>query len=563
LDSGSKIGGFEVGKYYGPLLASTGFSPILPIFIPRMKNTFSMRRACLAFLFLLVCASLGRGNNPQIGPVTLVNQNAISDFTYLQFDASWENSWRSSTGAANWDALWVFAKFRRAGSTVWGHATLHDSGHVLPAGATTATPGDGKGTFLYRDANGTGNVSYPGVRLRWDYGLDGVADTDSVEVRVYGVEMVYIPQGAYYLGDGEVTTLYGNFEQGTSGLPYHVMSETGMTLGGPGPNSLGNNNRTGQFGAPACTGDGCLAGSGDDFDDVTMQSLPPAFPKGYNAFYIMKYEMVQQQFVDMLNTCTATQQALLIQSAHFYPSLAWAQSHRYGISQVAPFTTTEVYTPMICMDWIRAAAYADWSGLRPMTELEFEKACRGPVNPIAGEYPWGNASVSLADNFTLSNMGQANEAVVAGYDAGGVNGNVWVRAGGQTMQVVARVGIFAAHLSNTGRVTSGGSYYGVMELGGNAWERVVPVGHVDSRTFAGDHGDGVLDADGYANAPWPGADGFGQISSNVGVGYRGGGLSYPNPNLEHNARVSSRRVNSSYWNAVIEDDGGRFVRTAP
>lgn len=521
-------------------------------------------RFLFAGLLLLLVGHTSLANNPQIGAVTLVNQNAISDFTHVQFDVSWENSWRTSTGPANWDALWLFVKFRRAGTTTWSHATLHASGHVVPVGATTATPADGKGTFLYRSGNGTGNVSYSQVRLRWDYGTDGVADTDSLEVHVHGIEMVYVPQGSFYLGDGEATTLYGNFEQGTSGLPYLVNSENGISLGGGSPNSLGNNNRQGQFGAPACTGDGCLAGSGDDFDDATNQTLPGAFPKGYDAFYIMKYEMTQQQFVDMLNKCTPTQQALLTQSGHFYPNLAWAQSHRYGISTSAPYSTTEVYTPMICLDWIRAAAYADWAGLRPMTELEFEKACRGPGNPIPGEFPWGNANVSLIDNFTLSNQGLASEGVATGYDAGGVNGNVWVRAGGQTMGTVARVGIFAAHPGNTGRVTSGASYYGVMELGGNAWERAVSVGHPDARLFEGMHGDGMLAASGYANAPtWPGRDMAGLVSTNIGVGYRGGALAYPNPNLEHNARISSRRVGSSYWNAVIEDDGGRFVRTAP
>jgi formylglycine-generating enzyme required for sulfatase activity len=524
-----------------------------------------MKTASLPFVLLLLILTASHlfANNPQIGAVTLVNQNAPSDFTYLQFDVAWENSWRSSTGPANWDALWLFVKYRRAGTTTWGHATLHTSGHVVPAGAATSTPADGKGVFLHRSADGTGNVSYSQVQLRWNYGVDGIADTDSVEVHVHGIEMVYIPQGTFYLGDGEVTNLYGNFEAGTTGQPFQVLSENAITLGGGGNGSLGNNNKTGQFGDPFCTGDGCLAGSGDDFDDATSQTLPAAFPKGYAAFYIMKYEMTQQQFVDMLNKCTPTQQALLTQSAHFYPNLATAQGLRYGFSTTAPYTTTDPYAPMIYFDWIRGAAYADWAGLRPMTELEFEKACRGPGNPVVGEYPWGNANVSLIDNFTLNNVGLANEGVASGYDAGGVNGNVWVRAGGQTMQTVARVGIFAADPNNTGRVTSGGSYYGVMDLAGNAWERVVPVGHTSSRTFSGNHGDGVLDSDGYANTPfWPG-DVFGRTNSNIGVGYRGGGLSYPNPNLEHNARISSRRVSSSYWNAVIEDDGTRFVRTAP
>ena len=32
-----------------------------------------------------------------------------------------------------------------------------------------------------------------------------------------------------------------------------------------------------------------------------------------------------------------------------------------------------------------------------------------------------------------------------------------------------RVGIFAANSLNTGRITAGASYYGIMELSGNLW----------------------------------------------------------------------------------------------
>ncbi len=46
----------------------------------------------------------------------------------------------------------------------------------------------------------------------------------------------------------------------------------------------------------------------DDFNDATARSLPAAFPKGYAAFYIMKYEISQEQYVGFLNKLTQTQQ---------------------------------------------------------------------------------------------------------------------------------------------------------------------------------------------------------------------------------------------------------------
>ncbi|MFN3345365.1 MAG: hypothetical protein ACK412_06920 [Chloroherpetonaceae bacterium] len=44
----------------------------------------------------------------------------------------------------------------------------------------------------------------------------------------------------------------------------------------------------------------------------------------------------------------------------------------------------------------RALLYLAWSGLRPMTELEFEKACRGVEKGVPGEFAWGNASAVAA-----------------------------------------------------------------------------------------------------------------------------------------------------------------------
>ena len=473
-------------------------------------------------------------------------------------DVSWENSWRLLSGAANWDAVWLFAKYRLLNDTVWHHATLNVGGHVIPSGATSSTPTDGKGVFLYRSTAGTGNVNYAGLQIRWNYGADGLGDNDLVEMRLMGVEMVYVPQGSFLVGDGATgVDVYANFEAGASGAPFQITSEASFTLGGGGLGSLGNNNAVNQQtnGNPA---------TGDDFNDGTTQTLPAAFPKGYNSFYIMKYEMTQQQFVDMVNMCSSIQRTRLMQSTHFYPNLGTAQSLRYGITQSYPHTTSEPYVPMIFLDWRRAAAYADWSGLRPMTELEYEKACRGPVVPVINECAWGTANADLSNNLTLNNLSLINEGIASGYDNGGVNGNVWVRAGSQTMTTLGRVGMFAANAGNTGRITSGGSYYGCMEMSGHAWERTVSVGTPEGRKFTGAHGDGALDNLGNANLPlWPGTFGGGVVNTNTGVGYRGGGLSFPTPNLERNARVSNRRVSSSYYNAVIEDDGARFVRTTP
>ncbi len=87
-------------------------------------------------------------------------------------------------------------------------------------------------------------------------------------------------------------------------------------------------------------------------------------------------------------------------------------------------------------------------------------------------------------------------------------------SGGDGGSGPVRVGIFATN--NADRVSAGASYWGIMELSGNLYERPVTIGHATGRAFAGTHGDGVLTAAGNANvSAWPGEDA-------AGTGIQGG-----------------------------------------
>ncbi len=530
----------------------------------------SIFRTLLAFFAFALFSVPLWANEIQIVSLSIASINSLNQYAEVAVDVRWDNSWDDGI---NHDAAWIFLKYRRVGTTTaWGHATLNPTGHTLPSNGLVDTSPDGKGVFLRRNSLGGGYVSFGGMRLRWNFGADGLTSLDSVDLKAFALEMVYVPQGSFFVGDGQTNyqEVYGNFEDGLTGLPLAITSEDSLTLGGINAGSLGNNQRINQYANGGggltfdCSNDGCLGGSGDDFNGSMEQSLPAAFPKGFNGFYCMKYELTQQQYVDMLNCLTLTQQSTYLdQTSNFYIQGTFLDN-RYGITETAGvYSTATPHVPMIFMDWIKGATFADWAALRPMTELEFEKACRGLDAPVLNEYAWGNASLDLFDDFTLLNVDQDNEGIDQGFNTNGSIGNCWIRTGGQTMPNLARVGIFAAYPQNFNRVTSGATVWGIMEMSGMAWERAVSVGHPEGRKYTGLHGDGNLSPNGYADVnQWPGSFSGSTVESNVGVGYRGGGLAYPNPNLEHNARVSSRRVASAYWNTVINDDGGRFVRSA-
>ncbi len=515
---------------------------------------------CLISTFLFSLPLVG--NNISTTNLVLTGLNTSGDYTFAKFDISWDNSWRTSAAPNNWDAAWVFVKYRLKNTTAWYHATLHTSGHTAPAGSTIDTPSDGKGVFIYRSADGTGTFSLSGVQLRWDYGSDGVEDNALVECRVYAIEMVYVPQGAFSVGSGNsaVTEVSPFYTYPTNTNVYSISSENAITVGTTAGNLYYASN----------------SNSGDQSGPI-----PAAYPKGFAAFYCMKYEISQEQYLYFLNSLTRTQQASRVQTnisgtsiTNRYvlgPSPSTSPQYRNGIrcdaTIVASPTPVTFYCDldtdgvgggtsdgqMIACNYISTAdvlALLDWSGLRPMTEFEFEKACRGTATAVVGEYAWGVATRATSA-YTLSNSGAANEGIATNYST--TVGNVMYSTTSSSISGPLRGGIFAANASNSGRVSSGASYYGIMELSGNLWEKVITVGNSTGRAFTGAHGDGALDGSGNANASyWPASD-------CVGAGFRGGDWS----NGTGSMRVSDRNVGT--YSATYRDRhiGGRGVRTAP
>ena len=164
--------------------------------MPVAKPTLAARlMLCLAALLLI--AASAQANDLTISNISLTGQDTVNNFILVQFDITWDNSWRVTGDPNNWDAVWVFVKYRVDGGP-WQHARLNTTGHTPVSGSTIETPTDGTGVFIYRSLDGTGTLTLMGVQLRWNYGANGLDDNESdVEVRVLGIEMVYVPQGAF------------------------------------------------------------------------------------------------------------------------------------------------------------------------------------------------------------------------------------------------------------------------------------------------------------------------------------------------------------------------------
>ena len=579
------------------------------------------------FFFLLSFHSLFvYSNNIQVTNVTLTSQNTSAglnnsaNYTHIQFDVQWENSWRLSSGPSNWDAAWVFAKFRVGGSDpqfsnvnssgttvtvsstaqlrvgmpvrvtsgtgafgtnttissitnstqfvvsatpspallnatiictrVWEHAWLNNSGHTAPSGTTISngllTPASAfnvssnpvVGIFIHRDSNGSGTFNGTGTTLRWNYGAHGVKDNQIVDIRVYGIEMVYVPQGSFSVGDGSVTNVAGNFRDGGSNIPFLISSEAAITLGGTSVGNLANNNL-----------------ATDDFNS-TPQTLPAAFPKGYNAFYCMKYEMSQQQYIDFFNTLIPQQKTSRDVTANKGDALHYSNNNM-NWDATNPFSDATLNNgtfgnaAMCFLSWWDLAAYLDWAGLRPITELEYEKVCRGPEIPVANEYPWGTNTINTTLPYAITNEGGANESISANYNTTSGNAHYGI---GFNSDGVRRVGVFAANASNTGRVTSGAGYFGLMELAGNVYEHIITVGRATGRLFTGAHGNGALTSAGDNDVT-----GWGSTLSEQ-FGIRGGGYD--------DAAIRLRTSDRAFGSSAIAPSrnyksGGRGGRTAP
>lgn len=483
-----------------------------------------MKKTTLITLLFLALSFQSHANNLIVGTPTISGNT-------LTFTIKWDNSWYVTTGPSNWDAVWIFVKRQTCVSgaiSPWVHAQLDTSGQSVSGSQLQVDlVSDNAGVFIRRSSAGLGNITQATVTLTLASPIGGD------NIGVYGMEMVNVPQGDFYIGDGYYSgynTVFGN----ATNQPVQITSATTSLTKA----QYGNQN---QYGSTV--------------------TLPSTYPFGYNRFYCMKYEITCAQYVAFLNTLTYDQQLHKQQDMNWNTTpptsvagTLFMGSFGYRIEIKTPAISTTSLTPAVYAcetnnngvydedcdglglpvtlrqeHWL---SFMEWAALRPMTEFEYEKACRGPLVPVRSEFAWGTTDIAQMQ-YTNANWGCSTDAQT--YFALGL-------CNYQTGRMY-RVG--SAANQNTDRVHAGATYYGILDMTGGTYERCVGGWSYDYSTFTTANGDGNINSDGSCgNAIW----------NNMQYWNRGGSAQNLN-----GGQVSSRQYSNdaSYGQA----QAGRGVRS--
>lgn len=469
------------------------------------------------FVVTLVCALLAPSAHAT--DIAVTNPTMAADATSITFHIEWQNSWRTDR---NHDAAWVVIKASGAPAGNARHAAIRADGHTIKT--TSAPPGeivvpqDRAGVFIRPAAAHRGTFAAD-ISLSLEPPPSRPASSgQTAPPTVIAIEMVSIPEGPFYLGDtSESSRSFASFFKcDAAGKPadlYHVTSESEIAVG-PRAGAL----------------DYQQSRANEQYEGDRLGPVPAAFPKGFRSFYIMKYELSQGQYAAFLNTLPEDASNFrAIHGSNNYAALRGTIS-----CNGKRFIAASPNAPCNFVSWDDAMAFTDWAALRPMTELEFTKACRGTSRPVPADYPWGTNSKdrlkrTMDDAHTrLAMTSAADEAT----------------------------------LTDETRDIHGASYYWVMDLAGSLWERCITIGHPAGRAFTAAHGDGRLGPYGFANVEnWPKGDVTGG-----GYGYRGGGYyeaGHTYRDFNPHSPVEQRRFGSWGQGPRSKAYGYRAVRTAP
>lgn len=163
----------------------------------------------LLFILLIVTLTPLLGSNVKITSAPYIDLESLlpNNMATIYLDVEWDNSWRDKE---NWDAVYIFLKYKKSTDVAWSHVLLRDAFHVVSSGYTYFTakdPANGAdkstGIFVYRDAMG-GGKSKVTLELQWKYDINNLTYDDlfnGISIEASAIEMVYIPKGPFRPGD--------------------------------------------------------------------------------------------------------------------------------------------------------------------------------------------------------------------------------------------------------------------------------------------------------------------------------------------------------------------------
>ena len=507
-----------------------------------MRNSFKVFITGIWIYIFSLSFLFSSANNIRINGTVQVSQGT-GDTLVLSFPLRWDNSWQDQL---NWDAAWIFFKYK-SGTGGWnhvnlcagGHRFMDDSGQPVPFSYMTGNTGSSTvGFFVYRNTLEAGNTPEITCQIKCLKSSLGGLTAEQFQkhdgfILAQAVEMVYVPYGAYYVGDGSCANRFASPNKN----PVLIDNEDAITAAAVTKVCPVTNNVTG-----------------------SAQNIAAAYPKGYKGFYMMKYEVSQEQWVYFLNTLTYAQQQERVpglsglKSGEYIVGSKSEPSNRNGIIVAEPSESGSTVTfannlhnddkyaqdddgKNIACNYLSPsdmAVYCSWSGLRPMSELEYEKACRQsyPEPAVPDEYAWHDNNISGRLD-AVSNGGMRNER------SNTVNANI--NAGNSFGPV--RCGLFATGTST--QQSAGVAFWGGMELSGNLKEMCYNL------AYSGFNGSTMGTGD-YNMSLWS--------ITPAHFGVRGGGFSSADDLL----RVSDRTEAYNYFTTIEQRDstvGFRVGRT--
>lgn len=451
----------------------------------------------------------------------------------ITFTLKWDASWRIGD---QYDAAWIFIKAKDQ-KGIWNHLKLVPNSSKLEANtssdmakASMKISPDRIGMMVYRKNNSQGNNN-------WTISVE-IEDANKIEIidlKVLGLEMVHIETGSFELGT--VKSLRDRREvltQGAGGAPYDPFftfnEKSRDFFGGPYKVNSENPIEIGKKDGNLFWIDANIPGT-NTFSGNPKGNLESKYPKGYQGFYQMKYELSQQEYCDFLNTLTTEQQRVRDISKVVEFDKPISEYRNAIVLSKGIYQTNRPNRPCNFISWLDGQAFADWAGLRHMTELEFEKSSRGSKPAVYREYVWGVNEIKKPKNMVYSStFFKGNTLAISEGGSETTNGNIHASMfsyknfidvctpqgnfydpdcvgcrsfeGGDGGRGPVRKGIFGMNTKGN-RISSGATFYGAMEMGGNLQEPVVTVGHPSGRKFQGSHGDGMLSENGFStNLDW-------------------------------------------------------------